>query len=241
MMALFTTDTVTYPQVDIDLDDENSAHAALIRLVGQDRRVLEVGPGWGHVTRALKQRGCHVTCLELSSEMAAATERFCDRMIVGNIETADLGQELPSQYFDVITFGDVLEHLRNPVVVLRHVKPLLAAQGCIVASIPNVSHRSVLYALMFGEFPYSDDGLLDRTHLRFFTRRTVDSMFREAGFQINAMVRIGNDTFYVSTKPTYHNNLDRLRHKVFKAVLKMLSHKESLTFQFVVRAEAMEF
>jgi O-antigen biosynthesis protein len=239
-MALFTTDTVTYPKVEIDLADENSAHAALIRLVGQDRRVLEVGPGWGHVTRVLKQRGCHVTCIELSAEMAAATERFCDRMIVGNIEAADLRQELPSQCFDVITFGDVLEHLRNPVAVLRQVKPLLTASGCIVASIPNVSHQSVLYALMLGEFPYSDDGLLDRTHLRFFTRRTLDTMFREAGFRINAMVRIGNESFYVSTKPIYRNSFDRVRHKVFKAVLKMLSHKESLTFQFVVRAEAME-
>src|SRR5687768_5180925 len=104
-MGLFTTEAVTYPKLDIDLADENSAHAALVRLIGQGRRVLEVGPGWGHVTRALKQRGCHVTCLELSSEMAAVSERFCDRMIIGNIETADLGQELPSRGFDVITFG----------------------------------------------------------------------------------------------------------------------------------------
>ena len=239
-MGLFTTEAVTYPKVDIDLTDETSAHTALIRLVGQDRRVLEVGPGWGHVTRALKQRGCHVTCMELSAEMAAVTERFCDRMIVGNIETADLGQELPSQCFDAITFGDVLEHLRNPVAVLRQVRPLLSGSGCIVASIPNVSHRSVLYALLLGEFPYSDDGLLDRTHLRFFTRRTLETMFREAGFRVSTVVRIMNDSFYVSTKPVPRNSFDRLRHKVLKAALRMLSHREALTFQFVVRAEPIE-
>jgi O-antigen biosynthesis protein len=239
-MGLFTTEAVTYPKLDIDLADENSAHAALVRLIGQGRRVLEVGPGWGHVTRALKQRGCHVTCLELSSEMAAVSERFCDRMIVGNIETADLGQELPSRGFDVITFGDVLEHLRNPVAVLRQVKPLLTTSGCIVASIPNISHRSVLYALLLGEFPYSDDGLLDRTHLRFFTRRTLETMFQEAGFRISTMVRIMNDSFYVSTKPVPRNTFDRLKHKAFKAVLRMFSHRDALTFQFVVRAEPRE-
>lgn len=239
-MALFTTEAVPYSKVDIDLTDENSAHAALIRLVGQDRRVLEVGPGWGHVTRALKQRGCHVTCLELSSEMAAVTERFCDRMLVGNIETEDLRQELPSQGFDVITFGDVLEHLRNPVEVLCQVKPLLIPSGCIVASIPNVAHRSVLYALLLGEFPYSDDGLLDRTHLRFFTRRTIETMFREAGFRISAMVPIVNDSFYVSTKPVPRNSFDRLKHKAFKALLRTLSHRDAQTFQFVVRGEPIE-
>ena len=239
-MALFTTEAVPYSKVDIDLTDDNSAHAALIHLVGQDRRVFEVGPGWGHVTRALKERGCHVTCIELNAEMAAVTERFSDRMIVGNIETADLRQELPSQRFDVVTFGDVLEHLRNPVAVLRQVKPLLTASGCVVASIPNISHRSVLYALLLGEFPYSDDGLLDRTHLRFFTRRTLEAMFREAGFRISALVRILNDSFYVSTKPVPRNSLDRLRLKVFKTVLKALSHKDALTFQFVVRAEQIE-
>ena len=239
-MGLFTPEAVPYPKVDIDLADEKSAHAALIRLVGQDRRVLEVGSGWGHVTRMLTQRGCRVTCLELCTEMAAVSEPFCDRMIVGNIEAVDLAKELPSQGFEVITFGDVLEHLRDPVAVLRQVKLLLAPRGCVVASIPNVSHQSVLYALMLGEFPYSDDGLLDRTHLRFFTRRTVDGMFREAGFHINEMIAIRNDSFYVSTKPTYRNSLDRLRHKIMKALVKMFSHPESQTFQFVVRAEVME-
>jgi O-antigen biosynthesis protein len=239
-MALFTTEAVAYPKIDIDLTDENSAHAALIRLAGEGRRVLEVGPGWGHVTRVLKQRGCHVTCMELNAEMAAATEPFCDRMIVANIEAADLGQELSSQRFDVITFGDVLEHLRNPVAVLREVKPLLITSGCIVASIPNVSHRSVIYALMLGEFPYSDDGLLDRTHLRFFTRRSLETMFEEAGFRISAMVRIMNDSFYVSTKPVPRNSFDRLKNKTFKAVIRALSHTEALTFQFVVRAEPVE-
>ena len=239
-MSLFKADTVPYPKVNIDLTDEMSAHAALIRLVGQDRRVLEVGSGWGHVTRMLTQQGCRVTCLELSAEMATVSEPFCDRMVIGNIEVMDLAKEFPSEYFNVITFGDVLEHLRDPVAVLRHVKPLLSARGYIVASIPNVSHRSVLYALMLGEFPYSDDGLLDRTHLRFFTRRTVDCMFREAGFHIKEMIPIRNDSFYVSAKPTYRNSLDRLRHKIVKAVVKMFSHQESRTFQFVVRAETAE-
>ena len=65
-------------------------------------------------------------------------------------------------------------------------------------------------------------------------------MFREAGFHINKMIPIKNDSFYVSAKPTYRNSLDRLRHKIVKAVVKMLSHQESETFQFVVRAEARE-
>jgi 2-polyprenyl-3-methyl-5-hydroxy-6-metoxy-1,4-benzoquinol methylase len=185
----------------------------------------------------LKERGCRVTCIELSPDMAAVAERFCDRMIVGNIEALDMGQELPLKSFDVVTFGDVLEHLRDPVTVLRNVKPHLVDRGYIVASIPNVSHQSVIYALLRGEFPYSDEGLLDRTHLRFFARKTLEILFEEAGYRISEMVRIVNDTFYVSSKPHYRNSLDRLKQKALKAMLRTVSHDEALTFQFVIRAE----
>ncbi len=235
-MGLFSTDSSRYRRVEIDLNASNNAQVELIRLVGKDKRVLEIGPAWGYVTKVLKSHGCQVTCLEVSREMATVAQKFCDRMIVGDIESPDLVRGLETESFEVITFGDVLEHLRDPVVVLRKIRPLLVKGGYVVASIPNVSHQSVIYALLQGEFPYSDDGLLDRTHLRFFTRATVEAMFGEAGYRITDLVRVISETFYVSAKPQYRNTLDRLKHKALKSALRIVPHSEALTFQFVVRA-----
>ena len=237
-MGLFSTDSAKYRAGMIDFNETTSAQGALVRLVGQDKRVLEVGPAWGDVTQALKRRGCKVTCIELNQDMAAVAEKACDRMIVGDIETLlDSGDVLPLKSFEAATFGDVLEHLKDPVAVLRKAKPLLVESGCIVASIPNVSHQSVIYTLLRGDFPYSDEGLLDRTHLRFFTRATIEAMFEEAGYRISEMVRIVNDTFYVSTKPPYRNTFDRLKQKALRRMVKAIGHVEAQTFQFVVRAE----
>ncbi len=118
-----------------------------LALIPHGSRVLEVGPGAGHVTQALKRQGCEVTGLERDPALASLSRPLCRRMVVGNIEDLDLDAEVPEE-FDVILCGDVLEHLTDPAAVLRKLKRHLAPTGPLVVSLPNVAHGSVRLSLL---------------------------------------------------------------------------------------------
>lgn len=175
----------SYP---IDLNS-NSTAAKVLRLCGAEKKVLELGCAGGHMSQILTERGCHVVAVEIDPEAAAAAEAFCERVIVGDVEEIDIEAELGTARFDVVVAADVLEHLRNPGGLLARLKPFLEPEGYIVASLPNIAHGSVRLSLMSGSFPYSEKGLLDQTHLRFFTIDTVRSMFEEAGYFITHLDR----------------------------------------------------
>src|SRR5918992_1179237 len=101
-----------------------------------------------------------------------------------DIEELVLEEVFPDQRFDVVVYGDVLEHLVDPEAVLLRTARILAPGGYVVASIPNVAHGSVRLSLMAGQFRYTDTGLLDRTHLRFFDEAGVEELFEGAGYAI---------------------------------------------------------
>jgi 2-polyprenyl-3-methyl-5-hydroxy-6-metoxy-1,4-benzoquinol methylase len=166
-------------QRDIDLDSE-STHARVVRLVGTGRRVLELGPASGHMSRVLRDQGCSVVGIEVDPEMASVASEYCERMIVGDLDTLDLDAELGPDRFDVIVAADVLEHLKDPRSSLRRLREFLSPEGFFVISLPNVAHGSVRLALLEGRFPYQRVGLLDETHLRFFTRESIDELLDES-------------------------------------------------------------
>ena len=102
-----------------------------------------------------------------------------------------VSERLPRAAFDVVTFNDVLEHMVDPGAAIRAVSPLLTDRGVIVASIPNVRHRGVVWPLLrHARWDYKDTGLLDRTHLRFFTRPTMAEMFDGHGFRVDSVIGI---------------------------------------------------
>jgi len=216
-------------QVDIDVDSDTT-HATILRLVGKNKRVLELGCGPGHMSRILNERGCSVTAIEIDPIAAERASSFCDKVIVGDLDRLDLDCELDSARFDVIIAADVLEHLREPAAVLRSVKKRLQPDGCLIVSIPNVAHLSVRLALLSGRFPYAETGLLDRTHLRFFTRESLERLFDEAGIAIGHLHRTqaipaDPQAFEVPYDPA----------SVPPAVLETLSRDpEASTYQFVV-------
>ena len=111
------------------------------------------------------------------------------------MEHLDLGAELDEESFDVVLFGDVLEHLKDSLQTLKRLKTFLRAEGYVVASIPNVAHGSVRLSLMQGRFQYRSLGLLDDTHLRFFTRESVEQLFKDAGFLITELRRTTRGIF----------------------------------------------
>jgi len=146
--------------------------------------VLEVGCSVGNFGSLLKsERSARVWGVEIDPEAAAIASRRLDKVIVGPF---DRNLNLPEGEFDCVLFNDVLEHMIDPYSALEYAKELLAKDGCVVASIPNVRYfGNVWRFLIDGTWEYVDEGILDRTHLRFFTRKSIESMFPKLGFEIS--------------------------------------------------------
>jgi SAM-dependent methyltransferase len=214
--------------VPVDPDADNNAHSAAIRLVGSDQRVLEVGCWSGHVTRHLADRGNSVIGVELDPEAARRAEAFAERVHVADIDRTPLS-ELETGPFDVILFGDVLEHLHDPRQVLEDAVGLLAPEGRFVISIPNVSHIDARMMLLQGNWEYQADGLLDRTHLRWFTRRSLRELLADVGFVATHVERIRT--------PFGSSNLPFEREAVSPELIGYATaDPEAFTLQFVVEA-----
>ncbi len=156
-------------------------HRMIAARVGGGARVLDVGAGEGALAVELQGRGCKVVCLEVDEVRAAKARQKGLEVVLRSIEAApieDLGQ------FDVVVCADVLEHLLDPRAALLKVKAALAPRGKVLASIPNVAFYGVRLRLLAGRFDYTDTGILDRTHLRFFTRVTARRLLEDAGFKV---------------------------------------------------------
>ena len=153
------------------------------------RDVIDVGCGAGRVGAALKNRQeCRVVGVERDPAAAAAARTRLDFVVEGDAETLDW--PFPEQSFDAVVCGDVLEHLRDPLAFLRRVRAWLRPESVLVASLPNVRHHSVVRGLLAGDWTYEPAGLLDHTHLRFFTRREVEKLLFRAGFGVPHLVPV---------------------------------------------------
>jgi SAM-dependent methyltransferase len=154
-----------------------SSHSQLIELVGPPARVLDLGCGTGELGHILKTRGHYVVGIDTAPPRFELDEFLC----------ADLESELPlakDRRFDVVMLADVLEHLPNPRELLTAAVDHLAPEGRILVSLPNAVHWSVRGQLLRGSFEYSNKGILDRGHLRFFTRASAQRLFSDAGLEV---------------------------------------------------------
>jgi O-antigen biosynthesis protein len=217
----------------LDLNNTNDPRALALGLIAPGKAVLELGPATGRVTRVLKQRGCRVVAVEQDGNMAANLEPYCSRVIVGDVERLSLPEAFGEQRFDVILAGDFLEHLAHPLELLQQLKPYLSEDGYVVASIPNIAHGSVRLALLQGKFEYRDIGILDRTHLRFFTLESILRLFCDAGFAVVDVQRVRQD-------PYREPYIDRPRlddPELSPEVKKLIEDDpDAATAQFVVKA-----
>lgn len=156
------------------------SQSQLLELVPQNaRRVLDLGCGEGAISRALIERGYHVVSVDSRAPISP----------LPNFVEADIGHGLPlepNDRFDVIVLADVLEHLPQPERLLETAVARLSPEGRILVSLPNVVHWSVRASVLAGKFEYTNRGILDRTHLRFFTKRTATQLFDDAGLHIRS-------------------------------------------------------
>jgi 2-polyprenyl-3-methyl-5-hydroxy-6-metoxy-1,4-benzoquinol methylase len=145
--------------------------------------ILDIGCGTGAVGRSLKQRGCGMVYgVEVVAQAAEAAKSIYDRVDAADVET--FGFPYEKDFFDYVLCADVLEHLKDPWALLRRIRPLLKPSGTLIASIPNIRNRGIIADLLRGNWDYRDSGIMDNTHLRFFTFNGIVRMFVQSGYTL---------------------------------------------------------
>ena len=200
-----------------------------VALVGHNKSVLELGCATGHVTKAMVDRGCKVVGIELDAAAATVAEAWAERVVAGDIDRGEVWDQIDDESFDVVLCGDVLEHLRDPLGALRSAVRKLKPDGYVVTSLPNVAHGDVRMLLLGGSFRYREVGLLDRTHLRFFTLETIRELLRGAGLLVVDTKRV--------VVPLFGTELEVSREGIPQATVDgILSDPEAETYQFVMKS-----
>lgn len=183
---------------------------------------LDVGCAEGNLALAVKNTTkCETWGVEPVQEIALEAKGKLDKVIVATVEESI--DKMPENYFDCITFTDVLEHLVDPNKVLTEIKCKLSKDGTIVVSLPNVRFKKNISNLVFKkDWKYENEGILDRTHLRFFTKISMIRMFEEAGYEvldIHGINSVTSTLFKVLNFITF-NNIEDMQYVQFAIVAK---------------------
>lgn len=163
--------------------NERRSQTVLLKKIRPGSTVLEFGCYTGIMTGYMKnQLGCKVYVCEIDEQALQFARPHAEKVWQGDIETLGWVQEFNSVRFDYILFADVLEHLKDPGAVLKATANLLKEDGSVLLSVPNVAHNSIIYGLLNNRFEYAQYGLLDRTHLRFYTYYSLKELCLQAGY-----------------------------------------------------------
>ena len=217
----------------IDLGNPNSSHTQVLDLVGRSKTVLDVGCATGYLARHLASRDCTVSGLEVEPDRAARAREHVEQVVVADLNVTSIADHFPAGSFEAIVFADVLEHILEPARVLREAVALLSPGGRIVISIPNVSHGALRLALLQGRWEYTDTGLLDRTHLWFYTRKSLLALVAEAGLGVEHLRATVVDPLVAPVKI----DLGGLPRTVIEWVRRQ---PDALHYQFILSARVLE-
>ena len=212
-------------------DGERTSLSVLASLVTPHSTVLDLGCGSGALGQHLAEtRSCTSDGVTLSEAEAVHARPHYRRVVVDNLETCDLTATFAGQRYDFIVCADVLEHLSRPERVLDACRALLAPGGKLLISVPNAAYSGLLAELMQGEFRYRDEGLLDRTHLRFFTRRSLTRFLAEQGWALNSLDTVRREL----PESEFQVAFDTLPPAVARH---LLGAPDALTYQFIAVAQ----
>ncbi len=169
------------PRPQISFSDEPTLVASLI---GANRRVLDCGCGSGKIAQILLRGHCSAVGIELNDQRAASAESACQVVVHGSLTDPGTWSKLPPGDFDAVLLSHVLEHVSDPAAVIRACMERLRPGGRLVAVLPNVANWRIRLHLLLGRWEYVDSGILDRTHVRFYTLKTAAQFFQSNGLKI---------------------------------------------------------
>ncbi len=200
------------------------------------KKIVEIGTGSGALANAYKQVNPNTKYIgvEIDAGYADLSRQYCDKVYLENFESPswELINELSDA--DLVIFSDVLEHMYDPWKVLLNLFNTLPNNCDVIASIPNTQHWSFQKALLVGDLDYADSGLLDRTHIRFFTKKTITELFSKNGYSISAI------TPRIFDFPNQNEHLEWIKDNAIKF---NLNYEEAIlnaaTFQFVINAKKL--
>lgn len=194
-------------------------------------KVLEFGPAIGTLTKNLKERkSCSVDIIEIDVESGAKAAKFANKALLGSplgdLDSMQWVDELCNNEYDYIVALDVIEHIRNSEMVLVSARKILKENGTILLSVPNVAHNSVLINLINNEFEYNKLGLLDNTHIHFFTYKSLERLFEKSALYVESkdyiQIAVGNNEIKNSYEALPYEVADYLRQREYADVYQML-------------------
>lgn len=164
------------------VDYQDGFNWKLAEYVPVNKKILDIGCATGNMGKYLiEQKNATVFGLDISSKAIEQASKVLNKAVCINVEKKDIPFK---ELFDVILFGDVLEHLYDPAGILNKVKRNLKKNGLVICSIPNIANVEIRLRLLLGNFDYADFGILDRSHIRFFTLKTIKQIFQKTGYKI---------------------------------------------------------
>ncbi|MBT4147586.1 MAG: glycosyltransferase [Gammaproteobacteria bacterium] len=167
----------------LDTAEKNDSHMGLASRIKPNQSILELGCSSGYLSKFLAQElDCKVVGVDINKNALLKAAPYCQQTIVADLDTDTWLTEIQEQQFDVVLCADVLEHLKDPVAMLASLKPFLHQESRLLTSVPNVAHASIRLELLQGHFDYEKLGLLDDTHLHFYTRDGLIAMLMQAGY-----------------------------------------------------------
>ncbi|MGR6546014.1 methyltransferase domain-containing protein [Paenibacillus tundrae] len=218
---------------EVDLTKETSA-SKIIKLISGNSRVLEIGCASGYMTKILREeKGCVIDCVEINEDDALKAQVYCNEMLIGDIEKIDFSFLKSWGKYDYILFADVLEHLKHPKVILEKCKDLLNINGQVIASIPNMAHSSIVFNLLKGDYNYQNIGLLDNTHLKFYTKKSIVQLFEESGYFIKIVDRVKIYPQFSEFSIDIESYPDEIINYVYR------NNSEADTYQFILYSKVL--
>jgi glycosyltransferase involved in cell wall biosynthesis/precorrin-6B methylase 2 len=165
-------------------ESKGSSHLYVNRMVGADQNVIDIGCGEGYLAAQLKKQGNRITGIDVlpKASETSALDRYYSADLDNGISS--VVRQLKGERFSRAILLDVLEHLKRPETILDECHEILEPEGQLIISVPNIANIAIRLSLLFGQFNYTERGILDKTHLRFFTRKTARKMVESRGYQI---------------------------------------------------------